>query len=63
MPLILIPLIPLMIAHTRAHRHQAEAELMNAQTARMQYELQLREYEDRHHLKHQAVPQTTPYKW
>jgi hypothetical protein len=52
-----------MIAHTRAHRHEAEAALYDAQTRRMQYELQLREYEDAHHLKHQPVPQSTPYKW
>jgi hypothetical protein len=54
MPLFLIPFVILAAGNTRMHKHQADASLMDAQTRRMEYELHLAEYNERHHI--QAAP-------
>ena len=51
MPLFLIPFLVLAAGNTRMHKHQDYAALKGGETHRMEYELKLREYEARHHIK------------
>ena len=60
MPLFLIPFLVLGIGNTRQHRKQADAALMEAETNRMRYELELKEYQDKHPV---TVHKVDPKKW
>jgi hypothetical protein len=63
MPLILIPLIMLGASRTHSHKMEADAAMMQAQTARAQYELNLAEYNERHHIKPAPKPIVVKKAW
>jgi hypothetical protein len=59
MPVFLIPFLFLAAKNTKDHNKQTEAALMQAQTDRMRYELELKEYQDKHPVK---VYKVDPHK-
>lgn len=63
MPIILLPFIILGISRTHSHKVEADAALMQAQTARAQYELNLAEYNERHHIKPASTPIIVKRAW
>jgi len=50
-------------SRTHSHKVEADAAMMQAQTARAQYELNLAEYNERHHIKSRPTPITVKRAW